>query len=64
MRAGWRPDRAQGRYKGAKVGRQRVDFVQALSYLKPSGYQVALLFNFGARKLQIKRLANWVVSGC
>jgi GxxExxY protein len=65
-------------YKGAKVGRKRVDFVidevmveikarstledvdfvQALSYLKASGYKVGLLLNFGARKLQIKRLAN------
>ena len=65
-------------YKGAKVGRKRVDFVigevmveikaksaledvdfvQALSYLKASGYKVGLLLNFGARRLQIKRLAN------
>jgi GxxExxY protein len=65
-------------YKGAKVGRKRVDFVigdvmveikakavledvafvQALSYLKASGYKVGLLLNFGAAKLQIKRLAN------
>lgn len=65
-------------YKGALVGRRRVDFiiadvlveikaraaledvdfVQALSYLKASGYKVGLLLNFGARKLEIKRLAN------
>jgi GxxExxY protein len=65
-------------YKGAQVGRKRVDFVidevmveikakavledaafvQALSYLKASGYKVGLLLNFGAGKLQVKRLAN------
>ena len=37
---------------------QDVDYVQALSYLKASGYQVGLLLNFGAPRLQIKRLAN------
>jgi GxxExxY protein len=42
----------------AKAALENVDFVQALSYLKASGYQVGLLFNFGASKLQIKRLAN------
>jgi GxxExxY protein len=35
-----------------------VHFVQALSYLKASGYKVGLLLNFGAEKLQIKRLVN------
>ncbi|MCU0485826.1 MAG: GxxExxY protein [Anaerolineales bacterium] len=35
-----------------------VHVVQALSYLKASGYPVGLLLNFGAEKLQIKRLAN------
>jgi GxxExxY protein len=35
-----------------------VHFVQALSYLKASGYRVGLLLNFGAPRLQIKRLAN------
>lgn len=33
------------------------DFVQTLSYLKASGYQVGLLINFGAKRLQFKRLA-------
>jgi GxxExxY protein len=33
-------------------------FVQALSYLKASGWKVGLLLNFGAEKLQIKRLVN------
>ena len=42
----------------AKSALEDVDFVQALSYLKVSGYQVGLLLNFGAKKLQIKRLAN------
>jgi GxxExxY protein len=42
----------------AKAGLEDVDFVQALSYLKASGYQVGLLINFGARRLEIKRLAN------
>jgi GxxExxY protein len=32
------------------------DYVQTLSYLKASGFQVALLLNFGAKKLGIKRL--------
>jgi GxxExxY protein len=42
----------------AKAGLEDLDFVQALSYLKASGYQVGLLINFGARRLEIKRLAN------
>jgi len=37
---------------------QDVDYIQALSYLIASGYQVGLLLNFGAPRLQIKRLAN------
>jgi len=42
----------------AKAALEEVDFVQTLSYLKASGYRVGLLLNFGAGKLQIKRLAN------
>ena len=42
----------------AKAKLEDVDFVQALSYLKASGYKVGLLINFGGRSLQIKRLAN------
>jgi len=34
------------------------DYVQALSYLKASGYQVGLLINFGTRKAEFKRLVN------
>ena len=37
---------------------QAVHYVQALSYLKASGYPVGLLLNFGGSRLQIKRLAN------
>jgi GxxExxY protein len=42
----------------AKSVLEPVDFVQALSYLKASGYKVGLLFNFGGERLAIKRLAN------
>ena len=42
----------------AKAALEDVDFVQTLSYLKASGYKVGLLINFGAAKLQIKRLVN------
>ena len=42
----------------AKSKLEDVDFVQALSYLKASGYKVGLLINFGGRSLQVKRLAN------
>ena len=42
----------------AKAALEPVDFVQTLSYLKASGYRVGLLLNFGASKLEIKRLVN------
>ncbi len=42
----------------AKSALDEVDFVQTLSYLKASGYKVGLLLNFGAKTLEIKRLAN------
>jgi len=42
----------------ARAKLEDVDFVQALSYLKASGYRVGLLINFGAKQLGIKRLAN------
>ena len=42
----------------AKAGLEDLDVVQALSYLKASGYKVGLLINFGAQRLEIKRLAN------
>jgi GxxExxY protein len=34
------------------------DFVQALNYVKASGFKLGLLLNFGASRLQIKRLVN------
>ena len=42
----------------AKYALEEVDFVQALSYLKASGYKVGLLLNFGGKQLEIRRLAN------
>ncbi len=42
----------------AKAALEDVDLVQTLSYLKASGYKVGLLINFGAAKLQVKRLIN------
>jgi GxxExxY protein len=42
----------------AKAQLEDVDFVQALSYLKTSGYKVGLLLNFGGRSLEVKRLVN------
>jgi GxxExxY protein len=42
----------------AKAELEPVNFVQTLSYLKASGYKVGLLLNFGAPKLEIRRLAN------
>ncbi|MBA7632514.1 hypothetical protein ES703_40060 [subsurface metagenome] len=34
------------------------DYIQALSYLKASGYPVGLLINFGSKKAEFKRLVN------
>jgi GxxExxY protein len=42
----------------AKSALEGVDFVQALSYLRASGYKVGLLINFGGKRLEVKRLAN------
>ena len=42
----------------AKAMLEDVDFVQTLSYLKASGYEVGLLINFGGPKLEVKRLIN------
>jgi GxxExxY protein len=42
----------------AKALLEDVHFVQTLSYLKASGHKVGLLINFGAAKLQVKRLVN------
>jgi GxxExxY protein len=40
----------------AKAGLDEVDFMQTLSYVKASDLQVALLLNFGATRLEIKRI--------
>ena len=52
-------------FRAARKGkRSRVDvatledYVQALNYVKASGFKLGLLWNFGARRLQIKRLVN------
>ena len=42
----------------AKVALEARDFEQTLSYLKASGHKVALIFNFGCSKLEIKRISN------
>ncbi len=42
----------------AQAELQDVHHIQTLSYLKASGYQVGLLLNFGAPRLEIKRFAN------
>ena len=42
----------------AKAQIEEVDVIQTLSYLKASGFEVALLLNFGEPKLGIKRLIN------
>lgn len=34
------------------------DYMQTISYLKSSGYQIALLINFGTNKVTIKRFIN------
>ena len=42
----------------AKSALEDVDFAQTLSYLRASGKKVALLLNFGTKKLEIKRIVN------
>ena len=42
----------------AKALLEDVDVIQALSYLKASGFEIGLLLNFGAKKLEIKRLIH------
>ena len=34
------------------------DVIQTLSYLKASGFKLALLINFGAKKVELKRMVN------
>jgi len=40
----------------AKAEFEDKDFIQTLGYLKATGYQLGLLINFGAKKIQVKRL--------
>jgi GxxExxY protein len=42
----------------AKGSLEESDLIQAVSYLKASGHKVGLLINFGAKVLEIRRLAN------
>ena len=42
----------------AKSELEDSDYIQTLSYLKASGYKVALLLNFGGEKVAIKRFVN------
>ncbi|RJP18415.1 MAG: GxxExxY protein [Candidatus Omnitrophota bacterium] len=42
----------------AKSCLEEIDFVQTLSYLRASERKVALLLNFGSKKLEIKRIVN------
>lgn len=50
-------DRVMVELKARAVLENR-DYVQTLSYLKASGYSVGLLLNFGAKRLEIRRLVN------
>lgn len=40
----------------AKAEIEDKDFIQTLAYLKATGYHLGLLINFGAKKIQVKRL--------
>ena len=42
----------------AKAALEDVDYIQTLSYLKASGFEVGLLINFGGPKLEVRRLIN------
>jgi len=42
----------------ANAALDEVDFMQTLSYLKASGFEIGLLLNFGSRSLEIRRLIN------
>lgn len=42
----------------AKGQIENQDYIQTLSYLKASGYQIGLLVNFGSGVIQIKRVIN------
>jgi GxxExxY protein len=42
----------------ARDALEPVHFVQTLSYLKASGYRIALLVNFGSKSLEVERIIN------
>ncbi len=42
----------------AKAKIDDVDYVQTLSYLKATDYEIGLLINFGGAKLEVRRLIN------
>lgn len=42
----------------AKKGLENIDAAQVVSYLKASGYPLALLINFGCTRVQTKRFVN------
>ncbi len=42
----------------AKSALENKDYIQILSYLKACGYQVGLLINFGASRIEVKRFEN------
>lgn len=42
----------------AKKALEEIDAAQVVSYLKASGFPIALLINFGTTKVQAKRFAN------
>jgi GxxExxY protein len=42
----------------AKGQIENQDYIQTLSYLKASGYQIGLLVNFGESVIKVKRLIN------
>lgn len=44
----------------AKAALEDVDYIQTLSYLRASGFEVGLLINFGSPKLEVRRLINQI----
>jgi GxxExxY protein len=42
----------------AKAELEDRDFIQAINYLEASGYELGLLINFGASRIQIKRFVK------